>query len=122
LNTGSIKSYDFDLQSITNSGDYAGSSLRLDSGDEGNNIGPSMTVNMVKGNKSLDLFDVSTNRFMIHSPTWEEGSTKVTVSRPEKIRYNSGWNFRKGPGTGYASMGIVSNNFYSETLAISDNK
>ena len=122
LNTGSIKSYDFDLQSITSSGDYAGSSLRLDSGDEGNNIGPSMTVNMVKSNKSLKLFDVSTNRFMIHSPTWEEGSTKVTVSRPEKIRYNSGWNFRKGPGTGYASMGIVSNNFYSETLAVSDNK
>ena len=121
LNDGSIMSYDFNLTTMTvKNKTYAGSYLTLSSGfdDESNYVGPSLSVVQKKNNKTLALFDVSTNRFIIHSPSWETGSASVTMSYPDKIRYNSGWNFRKGPGTNYSSMGIVSKNFYSETLEV----
>lgn len=115
LNTGSIKSYDFDLQSITNVGQYAGSSLCLSSGDNENNIGPFLTVTMVKDSNTLKLLDVSTNRFVMHSPTWYEGTSVITVNTPTKYYCKSGWNIRKSPnGT---KIGFVSAGFYTEVFA-----
>lgn len=124
LNDGSIVSYDFNLTTMTvKNKTYAGSYLSLNSGfdDETDYVGPSMSVVQNKNGTALALFDVSTDRFIMHSPNWGISQKKVQVVTETKIRYNSGWNFRSGPGTSYSAICMPQSNFYSPKLEVSSN-